>query len=144
MKLKEKAVRAAERVNARRQTAARLLRPVAAWISAHAFPLQILLVIIYRLALDYVYLTMLCRLYGYQGYYADVQAPLYGASMLAALAFAPFVVRLQEEPLPSARIVTFLNYIYFIPLTSYCGCGGAGAAWPIGRCCCCFSFNCRY
>lgn len=128
-KIREWAVSVHSQAEASYQTAARLLRPATDWISAHAFPLQILLVIIYRLALDYVYLTMLCRLYGYQGYYADVQAPLYGASMLAALAFAPFVVRLQEEPLPSARIVTFLNYIYFIPLTSYCGCGGAGAAF---------------
>lgn len=129
MKLKEKAARAAERVNARRQTAARLLRPVVVRISAHAFPLQILLVMTYRLALDYVYLAMVCRIYGYTGFYANVQLPFYGASLLAALAFAPFVARLQEEPLPSARVVTFLNYIYFIPLTSYCGCGGTGAAF---------------
>lgn len=125
MKLREKAARAVERVNAGRQTAARLLYPATIFVSTHTFPLQILLVLAYRLALDYIYLTMICRIYGYTGFYADVQAPLYGASLLAALAFAPFVVRLQEEPLPSARIVTFLNYIYFIPLTSYCGCGGA-------------------
>lgn len=111
------------------QSAARLLRPAADWISARAFPLQILLVMTYRLALDYVYLTMVCRIYGYDGYYADVQVPLYGASLLVALAFAPFVARLQEEPLPSARIVTFLNYIYFIPLTSYCGCGETNTAF---------------
>lgn len=129
MKLKEKAARAAERVNARRQTAARLLRPAEALISTHTFQLQILLVMVYRLALDYVYLTMICRIYGYTGFYADVQLPLYGASLLAALAFSPFVVRLQEEPLPSARAVTVFNYVYFIPLTSYCGCSGAGAAF---------------
>lgn len=129
MKWKEKATRAAERVKTKWQTAARVLRPAAALASAHAFPLQILLVIIYRLALDYVYVAMVCRIYGYDGYYADVQLPLYGASLLAALAFAPFIARLQEEPLPSARVITFLNYIYFIPLTSYYGCGGANLAF---------------
>lgn len=113
----------------RRQTAAQLLRPAATFVSARAFPLQILLVMIYRLALDYVYLTMVCRFYGYTGFYAEVRLSFYGASLLAVLAFAPFVVRLQEEPLSSARIVSFLNYIYFIPLTSYCGCGGANAAF---------------
>ena len=128
-KIRKWAVSALSQTKASYQTAARLLRPAADWISAHAFPLQILLVIIYRLALDYVYLTMVCRIYGYDGYYADVQVPLYGASLLVALAFAPFVARLQEEPLPSARIVTFLNYIYFIPLTSYCGCGGVTVAF---------------
>lgn len=129
MNLKEKATRAAERMNARQQTAARLLRPGAAFISARAFPLQILLVMTYRLALDYVYLTMICRIYAYDGYYADIQLPFYGASMLAVLAFSPFIVRLQDEPLPSARIVSFLSYIYFIPLTSYCGCGGANTSF---------------
>lgn len=129
MKLKEKATRVVERVKTRWQIIARLLRPAATLISAHAFPLQILLIVTYRLALDYVYLTMLCRLYGYQGYFADVQVPLYGTSLLTVLAFAPFVARLQGEPLPSARIVTCLNYIYFIPLTSYCGCGGVNTAF---------------
>lgn len=104
--------------------AGRLFRRTGALASAHTFPLQILLILIYRLALDYVYLTMVCRFYGYTGFYADVQLPLYGASLMAALAFAPFVVRLQKEPLPSARIVSFINYTYFIPLTSYCGCSG--------------------
>lgn len=128
-KIREWAVSVHSQAEASYQTAARLLRPATDWISAHAFPLQILLVIIYRLVLDYVYLTMVCRIYNYSGFYADVQVPLYGASLLVVLAFAPFVVRLQEEPLPSARIVTFLNYIYFIPLTSYCGCGGANVAF---------------
>lgn len=129
MKLKEKAARTVERVKDGWQTAVQLFHPAAVLISAHVFPLQILLVMIYRLALDYVYVAMVCRIYGYDGYYADVQLPLYGASLLAALAFAPFIARLQEEPLPSARVVTFLNYIYFIPLTSYCGCGGADLAF---------------
>lgn len=126
MRLKKKTAQA-ERINAWRQAAARALRPAADFVSARVFPLQILLVMAYRLALDYVYLTMLCRIYGYDGYYADVQLSLYGASLLAVLAFAPFVARLQEMPLPSARIISFLNYIYFIPLTSYCGCGCGGA-----------------
>lgn len=128
MKCKDKATQAAERVKVGRQPAARL-RPGATLASSHVFLLQILMVMIYRLALDYVYLAMICRIFGYSGFYADVQAPLYGASLLAVLVFAPFVVRLQEEPLPSARIVSFLNYIYFIPMTSYCGCSGAGAAF---------------
>ena len=38
--------------------------------------------------------------------------------------FAPFVVRLKEHTNPSSMLVTFLNYVYFIPLTSYFGCKG--------------------
>ncbi len=130
MKLKEKAARTWGRlkggVRAVRRISARFSRPIAAFATAHAFPLQILLIMAYRLALDYVYINMVCRLYGYDGYYYDLLLPLYGASLLAVLAFSPFMVRLQETKAPSSRVVTFLNYIYFIPLTSYCGCGAAG------------------
>lgn len=125
---KEKDAQATRRVKAGKGFDSRLPHP-SAFSLAHASPVQILLLLIYRLALDYIYLTMVCRIYGYDGYYADVRPALYAASLLAALVFSPFVVRLQEESLPSARILTFLNYSYFIPLTSYCGCGEGNAAF---------------
>lgn len=112
-----------------KRVSARLFRPAASFCGAHLFSLQLLCVWLYRLLLDVLYLTMVVPIYGYQGFRADLQLPLYGASLLAALAFSPFVVRLQEEHTPSAYLVTFLNYIYFIPLTSYCGCKGVSLSF---------------
>lgn len=125
MKQKEKTIQAWVRLKGGAERLARLFRPIAAYASAHVFPLQILLILVYRLALDLLYLKAASPMYAYDGFTTDVQPVYYGCTLLAVLIFSPFVVQLQKETPPSARIVTFLNYIYFIPLTCYCGCYGA-------------------
>lgn len=91
----------------------------------HRFSLQIPLILVYRLALDLLYATVISPLFAYGGFIMNFHPLFYGCSLIALLVFSPAVVRLQEEGMPSANLVTFLNYIYFIPLTSYCGC-----RWP--------------
>lgn len=132
MKLKEKTGRIWARVKARglavRGCVSRRLRPLADFAGAHAFPLQLALVMVYRLSLDFLYINCISSISGYEGYTTDIQPLYYGGTLLAVFLFSPFVVRLQEEKLPSARVTAFLCYIYFIPLTSYCGCHGASPA----------------
>lgn len=86
------------------------------------FPLQILLIAAYRLSLDLLYSRVISPRYAYSGFFMNFHPLTYACTLLALLAFSPFIARLQEEGTPSANVVTVLNYLYFIPLTSYCGC----------------------
>ena len=90
------------------------------------FSLQILLILTYRLALDLLYVKVISPLYGYAGLTMNFHPLFYGCTLLALLVISPAVARLQEECISSSNLVTFLNYIYFIPLTSYCGCNWSG------------------
>ena len=92
----------------------------------HRFAFLVLLVLAYRLMLDLLYMTVISPLYAYSGFLMNFHPLFYSCTLLALTVFLPAVVRLQEEGTPSANIVTFLNYIYFIPLTSYCGCNWSG------------------
>lgn len=95
----------------------------------HRFVLLVPLILAYRLLLDLLYITALSPLYAYSGFLTNLHPIFYGCSLLALLVFSPAVIRLQEEGTPSANIITFLNYIYFIPLTSYCGCNWSGMSF---------------
>lgn len=105
--------------------AGRLLRRAGAACRANPFPAQVLLIMIYRLALDFMYVTQLSPLYAYAGFTTDLEPLRYVCSLAAMAVFVPFVAAVNEDPRPSSVLVTFLNYLYFIPLTSYCGCKGA-------------------
>lgn len=95
--------------------------------NAHAFPLQIMLVILYRLMLDFVYIWQLSPLFAYARFTTDIYLPRYLLTLLLVLVFAPFIAQLQQDERPSSVLISFLNYLYFIPLTSYCGCRGTSA-----------------
>ena len=95
----------------------------------HRFALMVLLVLAYRLMLDLLYMKVISPLYDYSGFTPNFHLLFYGCTLLALLVFSPAVVRLLDEGMPSANLVTFLNYIYFIPLTSYCGCNWPGMAF---------------
>lgn len=92
----------------------------------HRFALLIPLILVYRLTLDLLYMTMISPLFAYSGFLMNLHPLFYSCTLLALLVFSPAVIQLQEKGTPSANIVTFLNYIYFIPLTSYCGCNWSG------------------
>lgn len=98
-----------------------------AWVlcNENPFPWQILLILAYRLALDITYLAAVSPEYDYTGFTTGLETLPYLLSWLVLLAFAPFAARLTEDLRPSAILVTLLNAVYFIPLTSYYGCHGA-------------------
>lgn len=89
------------------------------------FPAQILLTIAYRLVLDLLYIASISPLYAYSGLTLDIEPLRYLASLLSMVIFAPFVAKLINDGTPSAILVTVLNFLYFIPFTSYCGCKGS-------------------
>lgn len=102
---------------------------VAAWnaltpIRENPFPAQVLFTIFYRLALDLIYVTVLSPIYGYIGFTTTILPLRYLTSLLATAAFAPLVVALLNDFSPSSILLSFINYLYFIPLTSYYGCRG--------------------
>ncbi len=103
------------------ETARRLAAP----FRVNPFPPQVFLVLLYRLILDVLYLKIVFPFFAYMGFTAYLQLDFYAFTLLVLLIFAPFIARLQEEKSASAAILTFLHYIYFIPLTSYCACSGA-------------------
>lgn len=86
---------------------------------------QTVLIVLYRLSLDVLYLSVLSPLYAYAGFSTHVNPFYYISSLLLLLSFIPLHFRVAKQRCASAKIVIFLNYIYFIPLTSYCGCKGA-------------------
>lgn len=88
------------------------------------FPAQVVFVLLYRLCLDFVYVWQLSPLYGYQGFITNIDGARYLLSFAALAVFAPFIARLQQDGQPSSVMVTLLNFLYFIPLTSYYACKG--------------------
>lgn len=95
------------------------------------FPVQCALLLIYRAVLDFMYITQLSPIYAYSGLTTDLSPVTYGLSWLLLLPFLPLVVGIQEqEDRPSSMLVTLLNLLYFIPMTSYVGCKGS-AFWFI-------------
>lgn len=131
MRLKERMVSGLQKVRSwsgfqkiPQMTPFRQLKKVAELCGANPFPAQVILIVIYRLALDVLYLTEISPYYAYAGFTSELFFPQYAVSVLSVIVFAPFVALLNEIHSPSAILVTFLNYLYFIPLTSYCGCKG--------------------
>ena len=86
------------------------------------FLFQLALILLYRLSLDLLYIHVISPVYAYAGFLVNFQAAPYIFTLLTLSIFTPFIIQLQGKNTPSSDIVTILNYIYFIPLTSYCGC----------------------
>ena len=110
------------------------LQGIHTFCGKNAFLIKIALTLCYRLTLDLMYVIQLSPHYGYSGFTVSIFPLGYLASLLAVLAFSPFVVRLLGEDMPSSILVSFINYLYFIPLTSYYACKGASSvffAWSL-------------
>lgn len=89
-------------------------------------PIQCIFALVYRLVLDAVYLTALSPVYTYAGFTTDIFVLQYILSWLVVLILVPMIVSIQQkEQRPSSILVTLLNYLYFIPMTSYIGCKGS-------------------
>lgn len=86
------------------------------------------LVLLYRLALDVIYVQGIAPLFGYMGFTSNLMLVPYLISWAAMLAFAPFVAAMNGKKTPSDLLLCCINYIYFIPMTSYFGCKGAVSA----------------
>ena len=102
------------------------LRSFASLCRKNPFPVQCGMILIYRVALDFMYITQLSPLYAYSGFTTDLSPVTYGLSWLLLLVYLPLIVGLQEqENRPSSVLVTMINLMYFIPMTSYMGCKGS-------------------
>lgn len=88
--------------------------------------LQLILVLVYRLSLDILYIWILSPLYAntYSALYTQIRPIPYLTSLFSIVLFAPFAVKIGEGRGFSSLIVTLFNYMYFLPLTSYYGCKG--------------------
>lgn len=124
MKIRERLSGACRRI----RDAALWRRWLRVWNAANEnpFPAQAALVVVYRLALDVVYLKAVSPVYAYSGFTTELEPLRYGVSLLTLACFAPFLAHLTEDRRPSSILCTFLSSVYFIPLTSYFGCRGAG------------------
>ena len=117
----------AEKVSASRPTIR--LRAFAVLCRENPFPVQCALLLFYRAVLDFMYLTQLSPIYAYSGFTTDLSPIAYGLSWLMLLTALPLVAGIQsQEDRPSSVLVTLINLLYFIPLTSYVGCKGS-AFW---------------
>lgn len=101
------------------------VRRVCTWCNANPFPIQVLCILLYRLLLDILYMGLLSPLYSYARMTTDVIPLQYACSWMIVLVFTPIVTQLNRERDASSIMLTAINYLYFIPLTAYCGCKGA-------------------
>lgn len=97
-------------------------------LNRNPFPVQLCCILLFRLLLDIVYLKLISPTYAYARMTVDISPAVYLCSWAVVLAAAPFIARLNAEENGSSVMVTFLNYVYFIPLTSYCACKGTDPA----------------
>ena len=97
--------------------------------NANPFPAQMILIFLYRLSLDALYILTISPSYSYQAFTTDLVPWRYAVSFLGLLPFIPFVARYNSFKTISSTIVTLLNYIYFIPLTSFVGCKGTSMSF---------------
>lgn len=88
------------------------------------YSMQVIFTIGYRLALDILYVALISPIFSYSGFTLDISPLNYLASLVTIVCFSPFIGKLLNDDRPSSIIVTCINYIYFIPLTSYIGCKG--------------------
>lgn len=91
----------------------------------HSFLTQCLLVLLLRMSIDVLYVTALSPRHAYAGFTTSIQPLFYLCTWLALLLFTPVLIRINQERTPASLIVTILNYTFFIPMTSYCGCHGS-------------------
>ena len=102
------------------------LRAFAGKCRENPFPVQCVFLLLYRAVLDFMYLTTLSSIYAYNGTTADLKPATYVLSWLVLLVCLPLAAGIQgQEARPSSVLVTILNLVYFLPLTSFVGCKGS-------------------
>lgn len=101
------------------------VRQGAKWTAHHTFFLQLMLILLYRGILDVMYVLILSPIYAYENFTVSIEPVYYLATWLVLVIFAPFVAELNNRKSPSSMLVTVINYLFFIPMTCYCGCYGA-------------------
>lgn len=104
---------------------------VAAVCRAHPLIVHALLVIVYRLLFDALYIKVISPVQAYAGFITQPYPLRYGVSLLTILLFAPAVAWYQQQKHASATLFTIINYLFFIPLTSYYGCRGTDFSFYI-------------
>lgn len=93
-------------------------------VNKNPFPVQVLFTIGYRLLLDFVYVALIAPTDRWANFTMSMIPLRYLTSLLVVVVISPWIVALLQYRSPSSILLSFLNYLYFIPLTSYCGCYG--------------------
>lgn len=86
------------------------------------FLVQVIFILLYRLFLDIWYMAVLSPFYDYVGFSFGGLSLTYLLSWLLLVILSPFIAHLLNFSNASSLLVSLLNLLYFIPLTSYYGC----------------------
>lgn len=98
----------------------------------HMFIVQCILIIAYRICLDITYLKSVSPSYAYSGFTTGIIPILYLLSWLVVMVCMPLSIRIfQQEDCPSSIMVSVLNFLYFIPMTSLLGCRGSDVQFMV-------------
>lgn len=97
---------------------------VAAVCSAHPIIIHTLLILVYRLLFDALYIKVISPVHAYAGFIIQSYPLRYCVSFLTVLLFAPVVAWHQQQKHASSTLLTVINYLFFIPMTCYYGCRG--------------------
>lgn len=95
------------------------------WLSMcqkQSFLVQIISILLYRFSLDIWYIAVLAPSYSYAGFSWGGLSLKYFLSWLLLVVFSPFIAYLLNFSNASSLLVSLLNFMYFVPLSSYYGC----------------------
>lgn len=76
---------------------------------------------LYRIALEYIYVFLLCDIWAYSGFINQPTAGSYVLSWAIFLLFAPIMERASSKKNPSSMMVLVLYYFVFVPGTVMLG-----------------------
>lgn len=74
---------------------------------------------IFRILLDYIYITILSPIYGYSGFTYSFNWTKYLLSWLILFAFSFLIVKNMNSNRPSDMVITIISLMAFLPGTSY-------------------------
>lgn len=81
--------------------------------------IDILMICLYKLSLDYIYVEYLSPAYAYSLFTTDFNLIRYALSSITVLIFSVPILFLYRQKTASSIMVILINFIYFIPLMTY-------------------------
>ncbi len=86
--------------------------------SKHEFIIDLMLILLYKISFDAIYILVISPVYAYSGFTTDISVIRYLTSLITVLIFAVPIVGLYKQKNFSSTMLLIINLIYFIPLTS--------------------------
>ncbi len=78
--------------------------------------IQTLIIGLYKLSLDLVYIGIVQPTYAYTGYENNFDFLKYMTAWLVCLFAIPFMIKIYKQSTPSSFVITIINVLYFIPM----------------------------